>query len=330
MVNWLFIGPSLLSGIGQVTHKYCSIVNGEFINNTEEPSKESYDIGFAFVLPLEAELARVDRLMGRCTQKMYMTVCETETVHPVYGILAKYKPLHVPSKFAKNILERQFPLMECKVLHHWAVPRMLPPTQPTVPYRFYTIGNAYDPRKNIKMLLDVFVECKRDGLFSPQTQLVIKATCKQDFKLTNSYNDILIINGLVPPDQLESIHKSCACYVNCSHSEGVGMGAVEAALHGRPVIATDYGGLKEYVKTPYLVPCKVGPIGFDDFLFRSDMEWGHPDRLVLKRHMVMANRLDIRGADHEHTVNLMKEVECSLSQMQPPQKRQPHEASLLC
>ena len=317
MVNWLFIGPSLLSGIGQVTRKYCSVVNGEFITNTEEPSKDSYDVGFAFVLPLEAELVRVGKLMNRCSKKMYMSVCETETVHPIYEIFTKYKPLYVPSEFAKNILERQFPSMECKVLRHWAVPKMLPPTAHTAPYRFYTIGNAYDPRKNIQMLLEVFLECKRDGLFSPQTQLVIKATCKQDFKLNAKYNDILIINGLMSNEQMESVHKSCSCYVNCSHSEGVGMGAVEAALHGRPVIATDYGGLKEYVDTPYLVPCKVGPIGFDDFLFQKNMHWGHPDRTILKRHMVMVNRQNVRQVTHEHTINLMKEVECSLLQEQP-------------
>ena len=309
---WLFIGPSALSGIGQVTRAYCSLVNGEYRLNTETPSKDQYDVGFAFVLPLPAELERVDKMMARCKKKVYMSVCETETVHPLYGLLAKYNPLYVPSDFAKNILERQFPEMKCSVLRHWAVPKMLPPTPPIVPYRFYTIGNAYDPRKNLNMLIDVFMECKRDGVFQPKTQLIIKATCKQDFKINTDCKDILIMNRLMERDQLENVHKSCACYVNCSHSEGVGMGAVEAALYGRPVIATDYGGLKEYVDTPYLVPCRVGPIGFDDFLFKKDMNWGHPDRHALKRHMIYVNRNNIREATHEHTVTLMRETECNL------------------
>ena len=94
------------------------------------------------------------------------------------------------------------------------------------------------------------------------------------------------------------------------------MGAVEAALHGRPVIATDYGGLKEYVDTPYMVPCKVGPIGFDDFLFKKDMHWGHPNRRALKSHMIYVNKNDIREAAHEHTVSLMRETECNLLKMQ--------------
>jgi hypothetical protein len=55
------------------------------------------------------------------------------------------------------------------------------------------------------------------------------------------------------------------------------MGAVEAALREKPVIITDFGGLKEYVSTPFLIECKKVPVGVDDFLFKKDMVWGAPD-----------------------------------------------------
>ena len=84
---------------------------------------------------------------------------------------------------------------------------------------------------------------------------------------------------------MESVHEAGDCYVNCSHSEGVGMGAVEAALRDKPVIITDYGGLKEYVKTPYVVKCSLCPVGADDFLFTKDMLWGKPDMKELVTHM---------------------------------------------
>jgi hypothetical protein len=95
MTSWLFIGPSLLSGIGQVTLKYCKLVNGDFITYGGGPPKESYDVGFSFVLPIKGQLEQVDELMKRCKKKMYMSVCETETVHPAYEMLEKYKPLYV-------------------------------------------------------------------------------------------------------------------------------------------------------------------------------------------------------------------------------------------
>ncbi len=87
---------------------------------------------------------------------------------------------------------------------------------------------------------------------------------------------------------MESIHKKGDCYINCSHSEGVGMGAVEAAVRNKPVIISDFGGLSEYVQTPFVVPCAVGPCGISDFLFQPHMHWGFPDPLKLKEHMKCA------------------------------------------
>ena len=53
-----------------------------------------------------------------------------------------------------------------------------------------------------------------------------------------------------------------------SHSEGVGMGAVEAALRDKPVIITNYGGAPEYIKTLYTIDCELQELEQDDFLFK--------------------------------------------------------------
>jgi glycosyltransferase involved in cell wall biosynthesis len=108
------------------------------------------------------------------------------------------------------------------------------------PYTFYTIGNIADPRKNIQGLINAFLECN----FGTEARLVLKATCFHP--ITLKIPGVVVINGLLSDEALERVHASCHCYVNCSHSEGVGMGAVEAALRSKPVIITDYGGLKEY------------------------------------------------------------------------------------
>ena len=52
---------------------------------------------------------------------------------------------------------------------------------------------------------------------------------------------------------MEDIHSKSDCYVSFSSSEGVGMGAVEAAVRNKPVIITDYGGATEYIETPYTI-----------------------------------------------------------------------------
>jgi glycosyltransferase involved in cell wall biosynthesis len=114
-----------------------------------------------------------------------------------------------------------------------------------------------------------------------------------------------VVNGLVDEEHMERIHKIGDCYVSFSKSEGVGMGAVEAALRDKPVIITDFGGAPEYVKTPYLVPCELQELERDDFLFKRGMRWGKPDADKLLEFMRDAFHKKVRYMDHTHTKNLV-------------------------
>ena len=301
--SFLFIGPSLLAGIGQVTKQYSSLFqDSEYVEIGHQPKKTKYSRGFAFVLPIENQLALVDQYASMCDSMMYMTVCETEPVNPAYGLLARYKTVWCPSEFARSTLERQFPQVQWKLLRHYTLEKLHTAPGPQAPYTFYTIGNIADPRKNIQGLVNAFLSCG----FGDQARLVLKATCMQP--VTLKIPGVVVINGLLSDEALEKVHGSCHCYVNCSHSEGVGMGAVEAALRSKPVIITDYGGLKEYVQTPWVVPCTKGPIGFDDFLFTKDLEWGHPDQNSLVAALRDCFEKRVAFWDHAHTRSIMKEV----------------------
>jgi glycosyltransferase involved in cell wall biosynthesis len=312
MKTWLFIGPRLLAGIGQVTKRYTDLVDGEYVEIGQQPKKTRYDHGFAFVLPIENQLAAVDQYAQICTEMTYMTVCETEPVNPVYGILSRYKTIWCPSEFARSTLEKQFPSVEWKLLRHWApekplkFPREFDEQGRQTPYTFYTIGNIADPRKNINGLIQAFQDCQ----FGPAARLVLKATCIESVRI--DVPNVVVINGLLSDEAIERIHGSCHCYVNCSHSEGVGMGAVEAAMMSKPVIITDYGGLKEYIKTPWVVACAKGPIGFDDFLFTKDLEWGRPSHEDLVRCLKECFEQRVTSWDHSWTRSLMDGVKGTL------------------
>jgi glycosyltransferase involved in cell wall biosynthesis len=304
-MRWLFIGPRLLAGIGQVTKRYSDLTGGEFVEAGTSPRGQDYDMGFAFVLPFEDQLNLIDQYKVFCKKMIFMTICETETVNPAYGLLVdRYKTLYVASEFCQKVFKKQFPQGDWRILHLHAPepPRVL--ILSDSPYTFYTIGNVNDPRKNIGALVKALDQC-------PGARLLIKATCLQDVKIDHPM--ITVINGLISDEQMENIHKHGHCYVNCSHSEGVGMGAVEAAQRGRPVIITDYGGLQEYVKTPFVVGCDLGPIGFDDFLFTKDLLWGYPRFDELVQHMMHCYDNRITKWDHPHTLGLMDSVKDELS-----------------
>ena len=306
MMKWLFVGPQLLAGIGQVTKQYADLLGAEYCELGHPPKEKRYDRGFAFVLPIKDQLDLFDQYKQWAPHWMYMTVCETEPVNECYGILEKYREMWVPSEFSRQILAKQFPSVEWKLLRHWSPTKIHRGPESTTPYVFYTIGNVLDPRKNIRGLIDAYLRCG----FGSAAHLVLKATCRQavDWKVPG----VTVINGLLSVEDLEKVHESAHCYVNCSHSEGVGMGAVESALRDKPVIITDYGGLKEYVQTPWIVPCTVGPIGVDDFLFKKEHNWGWPNAAILQAHLKDCFEKKVTHWDHSHTRELMRQVEDSL------------------
>jgi glycosyltransferase involved in cell wall biosynthesis len=113
--------------------------------------------------------------------------------------------------------------------------------------------------------------------------------------------NVFIINGLMPQEYLDSLHALCDCYVSFSSSEGIGMGAVEAALHNKPVIITEYGGAVEYIKTQYTIPCGRQELQNDDFLFQKGMVWGKPSFKHLMEYMKDAYTKKLTYMDHSHT-----------------------------
>lgn len=316
-MKWLFIGPTTLSGIGQVTARYARLMRAEHVIAGETPKDFHYDRGFMFILPIPGYMDIARQYANFCGSMMYMTICETETVHEDYGKLGQLSnTLYTPSEFCKNVFEKQFPELTFKVVHLWADPEPLP-REPVFglirseAFTFYTIGNVLDFRKNFKALVEAFIRCEFPV---GQARILVKATCKEPASYPFPF--VHVINQLLTDGQMEAVHEAGDCYVNCSHSEGVGMGAVEAALRNKPVIITDYGGLKEYVLTPYVVKCTPCPVGRDDFLFRKEMMWGQPDTAELVMFMKHAyeNRAKPYLAAKGFTAGLVAAVPSELSQ----------------
>jgi glycosyltransferase involved in cell wall biosynthesis len=133
----------------------------------------------------------------------------------------------------------------------------------------------------------------------PDTRLLIKATCKQPIQI--KIPNVEVINGLIADEEMEKIHALGDCYVSFSSSEGIGMGAVEAALRNKPVIITDYGGAPEYIKTPYTIKCERQKLVKNDFLYQVGMEWGKPDEKQLCEFMEDAYTNKIRYMEHPRT-----------------------------
>lgn len=289
----IIIGPHLHTGIGQHAKKYVSLFRPNskyYVFGTEIPESEH---ALIFMLPIKEHMSYITYVKSRVKNLACMTVCETETVHENYSLIMKeFKRVAVPSAFCKRVLSRQFPDNEFYVIHaHIPKPK-------EKPYVFYHIGNIMDPRKKFKDILQAFIR-----LNEPNTRLVVKATSKNDVQI--QLPRVEVINNLLSDEEMDELHNRCDCYVNFSHSEGVGMGAVEAALRDKPVIITNYGGAPEYIKTPYTIDCELQELENDDFLFKKGMTWGNPNFEQLLKFMRHAYDNRVHEMNHEHTKNLV-------------------------
>jgi len=297
----LFVTGSPLSGIGQVCQKYANL-HGCPILTIDENIPGGQDV-FFFALPLESWIQKIDQIKQKSNSVICMTVCETETVHLAYGELFKrFDRIAVPSEFCQRVFSKQFPDTEFKVIRHWIPPAVkrshLLNFSNSNPYIFYNIGNFMDHRKQCKKIIEAFLRLKL-----PNAVMVFKATCREpvNIKIPN----IFIINDLLPENVIQSIHSQCHCYVSFSNSEGVGMGAVEAAMYDKPVIIPEYGGASEYIKTPYLIECDRKRIGVNDFLYTEDLEWGDPNFDQLMKFMKTVYEKDLKYMNHSYTKNLL-------------------------
>ena len=87
----IFIGPSLLSGIGQAHKQYADLLGGQYIVLGEDKFIANQDV-FLFALPIKNWFDSIPLIIKNSKSVICMTVCETETVHEDYGKLFDFFP----------------------------------------------------------------------------------------------------------------------------------------------------------------------------------------------------------------------------------------------
>ena len=144
-------------------------------------------------------------------------------------------------------------------------------------YIFYTICKIDDPRKNIQNLLNCYL-----NTFTSDDNVLLYIKGYQNNKLPiikKKHNSpkFKIDTCNVSDDEIIQIHQNCDCYISLAHSEGVGLGMLEASTIGNPVITTSYGGQMEYIKYGYFVKYKLDFININYSFFDSSQFWAYPE-----------------------------------------------------
>ncbi len=171
-------------------------------------------------------------------------------------------------------------------------------------YLFYSIFEWTD-RKNPADLLNTYWRTFQNGEnvglllktyfrgFDMASRKMIKheiEALKRKSGLEN-FPPVFLYLDLMDRHQVERVHQTGHCYVSAHRGEGWGVPEVEAALCGKPVIATAYAGCHEYFtkdKDMLLVDYDMIPLSgmsHSNRWYTRDQNWAQPNLEELSKYM---------------------------------------------
>ena len=90
---------------------------------------------------------------------------------------------------------------------------------------------------------------------------------------------VRIWNGYVSREEVLALVAAADVYVSLHRSEGFGLTVLEALLLGKPVVVTDYAGVRDFLDVPgvHRVPCREVPLKRDFGPYSRGSVWAEPD-----------------------------------------------------
>ncbi|NMF04830.1 glycosyltransferase family 4 protein [Clostridium beijerinckii] len=119
-----------------------------------------------------------------------------------------------------------------------------------LPHKYLMCLCTLEPRKNIELLINAYVELRNENKLTLKLVLVGRKGWKIEKLLddinTKYVNDI-IVTGFVDDEDLPLIYKAASCFIFPSLYEGFGIPVIEAMYMNVPVICSNTSSLPEVV-----------------------------------------------------------------------------------
>lgn len=216
--------------------------------------------------------------------KYGITVWETDTIHKEWiDFMSIMDMISCPCEYNKETFEKDIKSIPIEKVYHPIVLLNEETDDDYITnifkendinqdtYIFYSI-NEYNGRKGITDLINLYMEnfTNNDNVF-----LYIKTSgeIKKDecyeyldkLKLVNpNHPKIYIDYNILSEEQINSIHKSCNCYISLSKAEGTGYTSCQAVLFNKPIIIGNYSASPEYIKYAHYIDVNITPVLYCD------------------------------------------------------------------
>lgn len=165
-------------------------------------------------------------------------------------------------------------------------------------------GSSYLVRKNPHALVRAFAA---SGLGDAGWTLLLKTKHLMDrpedgaaFRaLAEATGNVVLVDRNLPAGGLEELVTAADIYASPHCSEGFGLTIAEAMAAGKPVVATDFGGMQEHLDstTGYPVKARAWTLDRDFGHYKKDGGWARIDEPALSAALRQAAR-DLEAGDH--------------------------------
>jgi glycosyltransferase involved in cell wall biosynthesis len=138
-------------------------------------------------------------------------------------------------------------------------------------------------RKNPEALLEAFCEefTEREGAFCllKMGRSPSGAEAGKFFGALPKRADVRVIDKTYSDAEMLDLFAAIDCYVSPHRSEGLGLTIIEAMSAGKPVIATPYGGARDFVSagSAYPIKYRLAEVGPDNLPYPASFVWADPD-----------------------------------------------------
>ena len=241
--------------------RICKVLLYQIINRKKSISDTEFDLSVQVQLPIEWQLL--------ANKNIGVTAgVETDTLPANWAQASQaMDAIIVPSAHTKSGYANAFDAAEMDKIHVVGYPVRKHKSLDLnlkLPNNFNFLSVAqWSPRKNVEQLISAFVQ----EFMNEDVGLVLKLGLKNGSTIDRHYTverlnsfmsavpsnlrcKVHLLHGSMSEVEIASPYKQddISAYVTVSHGEGFGLPAFEAASSGLPVIASNWGGIREFTE----------------------------------------------------------------------------------